>query len=68
MNKQIEALKMAIKTIDKNPKEYRLCKKFLRGGQLFETVLQGLYYWTDDKGNSGADWKDIPTIAEIMEL
>ena len=57
----------AIKTMDSNPKQYRLCKKFLHGGQLFDTVLQGLYYWTDDKGNGGADWIDIPTVAEIME-
>ena len=56
-----------IKTMDKNPKQYRLCKKFLPGGQLFDTILQGLYYWTDDKGNGGAEWKDISTIAEIME-
>lgn len=57
----------AIKTMDSNPRQYRLCKKFLHRGQLFDTVLQGLYYWTDDKGNGGADWIDIPTVAERMD-
>jgi hypothetical protein len=56
-----------IKTIDKNPKEYRICQRLLKSGYIMQTVLQGLYYWTDDKGNNGADWIDIPTVAEIME-
>ena len=57
----------AIKTMDKNPKEYRLCQRVLKNGYIIQTVLQGLYYWTDDKGNGGAEWKDIPTVAEMMD-
>lgn len=57
----------AIKTMDKNPKEYRLCQRVLNNGYIIQTVLQGLYYWTDDKGNGGAEWKDIPTVAEMMD-
>lgn len=58
---------ITLKTMELNPKQYRLCQKYLPGGQLFGLILQGLFYWTDDKGNGGADWIDIPTIAEIME-
>ncbi len=55
-----------LKTIDKTPSEYRLCQRLLNG-HIFQTVLQGLFHWTDDNGNGGADWIDIPTVAEIME-
>jgi predicted secreted protein len=57
---------IVLKTMDLNPKQYRLCKKIIVG-HIFETVLQGLFYWNDDKGNAGSDWIDIPTVAEIME-
>ena len=55
-----------LKTMDLNPKQYRLCQRMLNG-HIFQTVLQGLFYWTDNKGNGGSDWIDIPTVAEIME-
>jgi hypothetical protein len=57
----------ALKTMDLSPKQYRLCHKHLKNRDLFEVVLQGLFYWSDDKGNGGSDWVDIPSVAEIME-
>ena len=57
----------ALKTMDLTPSQYRLCQRVLDSGYIIQTVLQGLFYWTDDNGNSGSDWVDIPTVAEIME-
>ena len=56
-----------IKTIEGKPREYRLCQRLLENGYIIQTVLQGLFYWTDSNGNGGADWIDIPTVAEVME-
>jgi hypothetical protein len=56
-----------IKTIHGKPIEYRLCQRLLENGYIIQTVLQGLFHWSDDNGNGGADWIDIPTVAEIME-
>ena len=58
---------MSVKTMDLNPRQYRLCQRVLESGYIIQTVLQGLFYWTDDKGNGGSDWVDIPTVAEMME-
>ena len=55
------------KTIEDKPREYRLCQRLLENGYIIQTVLQGLFYWTDNNGNAGADWIDIPTVAEVME-
>jgi hypothetical protein len=56
-----------LKTMDLTPSQYRLCQRVLDSGYIIQTVLQGLFYWTDDTGNSGSDWVDIPTVAEMMK-
>lgn len=58
---------IVLKTMDLNPKQYRLCQRTLKSGYIIQTVLQGLFMWIDDNGNRGSDWVDIPTVAEMMD-
>ena len=55
------------KTMDKSPKQYRLCRQVLKSGYQWDIVLQGLFYWTDDEGNGGEEWKTIPTVIEVLD-
>ena len=57
----------ALKIIDKTPSEFRLCRQVLKSGYQWDIVLQGLFYWTDNNGNNGADWINIPTVIEVLD-
>ena len=72
MSESIDIGDQTVITRHGSAQQYRLVKRMTPNfGEIgpihtVEYVLQGAFYWTDDKGNGGHDWQDIATVEEYV--